>query len=232
MRLRMLVSGLGFGQLAGLEVDVIVALARAVDAIGPVQAGVEPLRRIRRGDLQRQHGAQLIVESLGVGVVVEIAALPAPIGPGAGKAIEHLLRRGLADIALGLGQSGKRLGIGGGAPEEGGDGFFLDLLQPGRDAGLAEILLRNHVGSDLRPEGRDLNVIRPENDRAVRVLDFADSQTEFDLRVGRLAFLGVAPLDFHRFLPHFLGRSPVPPYLVRHCADTLLIGAGPPRTVP
>src|ERR1700720_3459484 len=47
VRLRMLVGGLGLGQLAGLEIHIEVALAWAVDAIGPMQAGVEPLRRVR-----------------------------------------------------------------------------------------------------------------------------------------------------------------------------------------
>src|SRR4029077_11265106 len=43
MRLRMLVGRGRLHELAGFEIDVVVALARAVDAIGPMQAGVEPL---------------------------------------------------------------------------------------------------------------------------------------------------------------------------------------------
>ena len=66
VRLRMLVGRLRLGQLAGLEVDVVVALARAVDAVGPVQAGVEPLRRVRRAHLVRQHEAQFVEEGAGV----------------------------------------------------------------------------------------------------------------------------------------------------------------------
>src|SRR3569832_2333448 len=69
------------GQLAGEGVDVIMALAGAVDAVGPVQAGVEPLRRVRRDHLHGEHVAQLVVERLGVLVGGEILALPAPIGP-------------------------------------------------------------------------------------------------------------------------------------------------------
>ena len=53
MRLGMLVGRLGLGQLAGLEVDIVVALARAIDAIGPVQAGIEPLRAVGRALLRR-----------------------------------------------------------------------------------------------------------------------------------------------------------------------------------
>src|SRR5207302_407989 len=37
MRLRMLIGRLRLGELAGLPVDVIVALAGAIDAIGPMQ---------------------------------------------------------------------------------------------------------------------------------------------------------------------------------------------------
>src|SRR5262249_50447632 len=106
---------------------------------------------------------------------------------------------------------GERVRVGDRAPEEGGDGLFLDLLQPGRDARLAEVLLGENVGSDLRPERRHLNVIRPENDGAVRVANLAGGQPEFDLRVGRLAVLGVAPIDLHgNFLPLNLwaGRLP------------------------
>jgi hypothetical protein len=57
-------------QLAG-EVDVEVALAGAVDAIGPVQAGVEPLRRVRRDHLGGQHVAQLVEEGAGVLLAVK-----------------------------------------------------------------------------------------------------------------------------------------------------------------
>ena len=91
MRLRMLVGGGRLHELAGLVVDVEMALARAVDAIGPMQAGVEPLRRVRRHHLHRQHVAVLVEEGLRVGLGGEIAALPAPIGPGAGEPVEHLL---------------------------------------------------------------------------------------------------------------------------------------------
>ena len=66
VRLRVLVGRLGLGQLAALVVDVIVALPRPIDAVGPVQAGVEPLRRIGRGHLPRQHEARLVEIGLGV----------------------------------------------------------------------------------------------------------------------------------------------------------------------
>ena len=107
VRLRMLVGGGRLHELAGLVVDVEMALARAVDAVGPVQAGVEPLRRVRRHHLHRQHVAVLVEERLRVGFGGEIAALPAPIGPGAGEPVEHLLAGCFADEALGLRQLGR-----------------------------------------------------------------------------------------------------------------------------
>ncbi len=108
MRLRMLIGAVGRLELSALEIDIEMALARAVDAIGPVQAGVEPLRRVRRHHLHRQHVAVLVEERLRIGFAREIAALPAPIGPGAGEPVEHLFAGGLADEALGLGQLRQR----------------------------------------------------------------------------------------------------------------------------
>ena len=67
-----------------------MALAGAVDAIGPVEAGVEPLRGVGRRDLPRQHEAQFVEKGRSVIEPVEIMVLLAPIGPGAGEAVEDL----------------------------------------------------------------------------------------------------------------------------------------------
>ncbi len=184
MRLRMLVGRLRFGQLAGEGIDVIMALAGTVDAIGPMQAGVEPLRRVRRDHLLGQHEAQLVIERLGVFFRGEVAALPAPIGPAAGEAVEHLLGGEFADIALVLGQAGERLGVGHRAPQPRRHGLFLDLLQARGDAGFAEILLRQHVGGDLRPELRHLDVFQAEHHRAVGIADLGCRQSEINPCVG------------------------------------------------
>ncbi len=169
----MLVGRLRLDELAGLEVDVIVALARPVDAIGPVEAGVEPLRGIGRGDLARQHEAHLVVIGARVVLAVEDAGLPAPIGPGAGEPVEHLLGGGLGAGALGLRQRLERLLVGNRAPQERRDVGLLDPLQARRDAGLAEIFLGEHVGRHLAPGGRDLDIVEREDDRAVRIADLA-----------------------------------------------------------
>ncbi len=187
VRLRVLVGGIGDGELAGLVVDVEVALAGAVDAVGPVQAGVEPLRAVGGRHLHRQHVAVLIEEGARVLLAREVAALEAPIGPGAGEPVEHLAGVALAAVALGLGQLGKGALVGGGAPGPGRDLRLLDLLQAAGDAGLAEILLGEDVGGDLAPVRGHVEAFEAEDDGAVRVLDLAGGAPELDRLVWRLA---------------------------------------------
>src|SRR5690606_32424226 len=67
MRLWMLVGRARLGQLAGERVDIIVTLARTIDAVGPVQAGVEPLRAVWSNALRGEHVGQLVHESLRIG---------------------------------------------------------------------------------------------------------------------------------------------------------------------
>src|SRR3712207_9547300 len=59
VRLGMLVGRLGLHKLSGAVIDVVVALARTIDAVGPVQAGVEPLRRVRRAHLADRKSTRL-----------------------------------------------------------------------------------------------------------------------------------------------------------------------------
>jgi len=87
----MLVRGLGRRQFAGLVVNVVVPLCRAVDAVGPVQACVEPLRAVWCRALCRQHIAHLVKVRARVFLGREIAAFPTPIGPSACQTVEHLL---------------------------------------------------------------------------------------------------------------------------------------------
>src|SRR5205085_12370978 len=92
--------------------------------------------------------------------------------------------------------------VGGSSPQEGGDGLLLDALEARRNAGLAEVFLRQNVGGDLAPECRDFDVFRLEYGRAVGVADLRRGQPEFNLRVGGLPVFGEAPLD-----PHFSAPS-------------------------
>jgi hypothetical protein len=59
-----------------------------------------------------------------------------------------------------------------------GTSFSSDLLQAGRNPGLAEILLGQHVGRHLAPGFRHLDVLEPEDDGAVRVADLARGEPE------------------------------------------------------
>ena len=197
VRLGMLVGGFGPDQLAGLEIHVGMALAGAVDAIGPVQAGVEPLRRVGRGHLHDQHVAHLVIEGARVLFRIEVAALPAPVCPCASKAVIDLLGGGLVGGARVLGQILHGLLVGHRAPQPGGDGFFLDPLQLHRHAGLAEILLRQNVRRDLRKMRRNLDVLKLEHQRAVRIADFARRVAKADAFVNVLARCGEMACDFH-----------------------------------
>ena len=207
----MLVGRLRLDELAGLEVDVIMALARPIDAIGPMEAGVEPLRRIGRGHLAREHEAHLVVIGARVLLAVEIAGLPAPIGPGAGEAVEHLLRRGLGAHALVLRQRAQRRLVGDRAPQERGNALLLDALHPRRDAGFAEIFLRQHVGRDLAPGGGHLDALKREHHRAVGIADFALGGREGNEVIRADARLGVVPFDAHRLRPHSCGLGQFAP---------------------
>ncbi len=197
VRLRVLVGGRGGLQHAGAVVDEMVALARPVDAVGPVQAGVEPLRRVGRGHLAGQHVAQLVHEGGGVHLVVEIAALPAPVGPGAGEPVEDLLGRHLGAGALVFGQVRQGRLIRHAAPQEGGNIVLLDLLQARGDAGLAEILLGDDVGRDLAPASRHVDAVEREHHGPVGIADLALRRAELQRGVGRLVGCGEAAGDTH-----------------------------------
>src|SRR5581483_1632935 len=233
MRLRMLVSRLRLGQLAGFVVDVIVALAGTVDAIGPVQAGVEPLRRVRRDHLHGKHVAELVMEGGGVVFRGEIAALPAPIGPAAGEAVEHLLGGELADKALFLRQAFQRLGVGDRAPQPRWHALFLDLLQARGNARFAEIFLGKHVGGDLRPGRGDLDIVEAEHDGAVGILDLRCRQSEINPCVGCFTLRGVATFDSHSFLAPslVLTAPPTPTATVRYALSRTSQAAGNPADV-
>ncbi len=199
VRLGMLVGRLRLDELARLKVDVIVALARPIDAIGPMEASVEPLRRIGRRDLAREHEPHFVEIGACVLLVVEEASLPAPIGPGAGEPVEHLPGRNLGAETLALRQRAERGLIGDRAPQEGRNALLLDPLQARRNARFTEIFLRQHVGRNLAPGGRNLDAFERKHDRAVRIANFALGRRERDELIGRDARLGEIPLDPHRF---------------------------------
>ena len=82
------------------------------------------------------------------------------------------------------GQLGQRALVGDRAPQPGGNLRLLHAAQARRHAGLAEILLRQDVGRHLAPVLGDREVLEPEDDGAVRVLDLRGGAAERDLLVG------------------------------------------------
>jgi len=151
VRLGALIGGGGAGELAALVIHVIMPLARAIDAIGPMEAGVEPLRAVGRAHLAGQHVAHFVHVGAGIGLGGKIAALPAPVCPGAGEAVKHLAGAGFAAVTLFFREFGQCLFIGHRAPQELRNTLFTHALQARRHARLAEIFLRDHVRRHLRP---------------------------------------------------------------------------------
>ena len=162
-----------------------------------MQAGIEPLWRVWRDHLAGEHVTLLVEEGLCIVFRLEIAALPAPIGPAAGKAIENLLGAHLGAETLVLGQFGEFGFIRHRAPQEGRNVVFLNLLQMLRHAGLAEIFLRQNVGCHLAERFWHIDVFKAENDRAVRIADFAGGRLKIYPGIGRNAGFGEKTLDPH-----------------------------------
>ena len=172
MGLRMLVGTSRPRQLAGLVVYVVVALARSVDAVCPVEARVEPLRRVRGAALRREHVAHLVEIGPCILFRREIAALPAPVRPRSRQTVEDLRCPGLAAVALLFREIGERDLVRHGTPKEFRDTLLLHFLQARRHSGLPEIFLRDDVRRHLAPALGHLDVVEPEHDGAVRIPDF------------------------------------------------------------
>jgi len=78
-------------KLAGLGVGDPVALCWSIDAIRPVEPGVEPLGAVGRAHLVDHHVLEFVLERLGVLGGIEVAVLFAPEPPAAREAMDHLL---------------------------------------------------------------------------------------------------------------------------------------------
>ncbi len=164
VRLRVFVGARRRLELSGLGIGVPVALGGSGDAVGPVQPGVEPLRRVGRRELPGEHVAQLVVKRGGVVLGVEVAVLPAPVGPTPGQPVEDL-----AGVALGAGErfaALRHLGV--------------SLIVELRHARLAEVLLNQDVDRHLGPALRRLDALHGEHQAAVGVADFRRPLDELD----------------------------------------------------
>ena len=209
MGLGMFIGAVRADHLAGLVIDIEMPLPRSVDAVGPVQAGVEPLRAVRGAHLAGQHVAHLVQIGAGILLGREVAALPAPIGPGPRHAVKDLGGAGLASVTLVLGQVGQGGLVGDMAPQEVRHTLFAHRLQPRGNARLAEILLRDDIACDLAPALGDFHAVIAEHDRAVGVADLAGGRGKGDPAIGPALCGGEAPFDLHvRSLPCSAADAP------------------------
>ena len=197
VRLRVGVGVDGGREFAGDRIHIVVALRRTVDAVGPVEARVEPLRGVGCRDLRREHEAHLVEEGPRVLFARKVVVLEAPVDPAARHAVEDLARVGLAGRPRLEVETGQRLFV------------CLHRLQPLRYASLgyplqrlrntrlAKVLLRQNVGRGLGPSLRDTHPFRLEDHRAVRVADFARPLGERELGVGVGAGGGEVARELH-----------------------------------
>ena len=130
MGLRTLVCGSGALQFFGFRIHEIVALGLAGNSIAAVQAGIEPLRRVRSRFLIEHGVHQLIIEHVGIFRAGEVSVFETPFAPAVGHAVHHLLDAGFA--------TGRTIGLG--------------------DTGFAEIFLCEDVGSYLAPARRNFHI--------------------------------------------------------------------------
>ena len=187
----------GLDQSARLVIHIGMALGRPVDAISPIKPGVEPLRGIGGAHLRGQHVAHFIEVGLGVLFGIEIAAFPAPIGPGPGQPVEQLPGVGFTGKALFLRQFGQPVLVGNAAPQPTGNVVLLEFPEFPGNAGLAEIFLRQHVAGHLGPPRGDAESVQVKYHRTVRVFDLAGSLAEFYGCVWRFVWFCKLPRDSH-----------------------------------
>ena len=147
VRLRVLEGIGGFHDFARARVHIVVTLSRAGETIRIVQAGVEPLRRVRRRHLPGQHVAQFVMEAGRILLLVEIPVGLAPMGPATSQPVDHL-----ACVTF---PSQYRLAVG---PAE-RCSIWSSLGNPC----LAEILLRQDIHCQLGPACGDINVFQLED---------------------------------------------------------------------
>src|SRR5690242_9647424 len=202
MWLRMVIGGGRTGQFPRLIIDVVMALAWSIDAIGPMQTGIEPLGRIGRSALGRQHVADFVVKGAGVCLGIEIATFPAPIGPCSCQTMKHLPRACLTSGPR------RRIGnccllflIGNLAPKKRRDVIFLNRFQISGNSGPTKIFLCHDIAGNLAPAFRDIYPLLPEHHGPVRIADFAGGRPECDSLIWRLAFGGEKSTYFHDYSP-------------------------------
>src|SRR5262249_10467105 len=75
--------------------------------------------------------------------------------------------------------------------------FLGNGLQPSRDAGLPEVLLREHVAGDLAPCLGDFDIALAKDDRTVGISDFARGTPKFDVLISAATFDGELTPDPH-----------------------------------
>src|SRR6185312_16930 len=107
-----------------------------------MKACIEPLRRVRRGHLVRQHAAHFIVKRLGIFRRLKIPIGLAPMSPTPGHALEDLASVSLAPQYRLAVRANDR----------------LPILIALRNSGLPKVFLGQYVDGKLRPCLRNADI--------------------------------------------------------------------------
>ncbi len=178
----------GFDHLVGKGVHVIMTLGGPLYAVDRVQARIEPLGAVGRGDLVGEHIEKFFIENLFVLGAVEITRLSSPKTPGIGQAVKNLPGIVLGSRpAAGSGKDGLR---------------FWQVLRPGKfrlsaDSGLSKVFLGDYVGGYLAPEGGNDHVVHMENDLPVGIAYLAGPALPLNSFVRSFAFRRKLSLKLH-----------------------------------
>ena len=129
-------------------IDAKMAALRPLNAVGPVETGVEPLRRVGCGHLMRQQIDHFVIENARL-LGVKRVGLDAPVCPASGDSVENLARVGLASKTRVLVHGGEDRRVRYRFLQPFGDVRFGHAHRGRRHVCLAEILLGQNVGGHL-----------------------------------------------------------------------------------
>ncbi len=146
-----------------------------------MKAGIEPLGRIWRCHLMRQHVAHFIVERLSIVRRLEIPIRLAPMGPASSHAFEDLTGISLTtQHRLAIWTDGR-----------------LPILIALRNSGLPKVLLGQYINGQLRPCLRNVDIFELEDSGSVGIANLRRTLHKRDPLVGILPATGKSSINFH-----------------------------------
>ena len=162
-----LIRRTGLASFACFRIGVIVALRTALNAVCPMDPRIEPLRRIRSGDLGSQHVTKLFIKRAGIPLACKITGLETPIGPTPRHAVEQLPGRTLRSITFLFRQGKQRLHIRLPPLQPYRNPIFRHRARLCRHPRLTKVFLSQDIQGHLRPAFRNLDRWSLKDNRSI-----------------------------------------------------------------